>query len=253
MTVYYPMTNLSVENAVVSAKTLLRNTGSTICLKAVYLTMPSYKLEILKSNGFELINLTWLLKDLNLSDIKTVKYMPLFLPYLTDFSDEVLVVSPHTIFYEDVNKIFEASFDFIAAAPAINFLQSSSSLHSYFADSYQLFSSHLLAVKSMNKAESDYFLFKSDIDTDYDSLTVLAWLNAMYFNRWTELDFSWNVKTVDAIFTNSLMTASDSQLKSIELAKQNPSCISYYRLNPETDQLSFETSQKYKEVLKSVN
>lgn len=253
MTIYYPVTNLTVENALVSAKSILQNTRTSIKFIAAYLTMPSYKRELLLANDFELLDLTWLLKDLQLDSIKTPKYLSLLLPYLTDFSDQTLVVDPRTLFYEDVNEIFAKDFDYIAAASAVNFLQTSESVHPYFSNNYQLFSTHLLAVKTMSLSDANYFLFKSDIDTDYDNTTVLAWLNAMYFNRWTELDFCWNVKTIDAVFTDSFMYASDEQLDKIAKAKTNPACVSYYRLNPDNDKLSFEAFQKYQKILRSLN
>lgn len=253
MTIYYPVTNLTVENTIVSSKSILQNTSISIKFIAVYLTMPSYKKAVLQAHNFELFDLTWLLKDLQLDSIKTPKYLSLLLPYLTDFSDQTLVVDPRTLFYEDVSKLFEKDFDYIAAAPAINFLQSSENAHPYFSNNYQLFSTHLLAVKTMSKLDADYFLFKSSIDTNYDNTTVLAWLNAMYFNRWLELDFSWNVKTIDAIFTDCFMEASDEQLDFIAKAKLNPACVSYYKLNPDNDKLSFEAAQKYQRLLKDLN
>lgn len=253
MNVYYPMSNLSVENAIVSASTLLSNTSEKIHLFALVSKMPSYKREILTSNNFKIIDVAPLLEKLSLKSLSH-NYFVFLLPYLLDLKlQKNLVVNPKTIFYENVLKLFEKPSMFISASPALNFLQSGSALHKCFSDECEIFSSHLLALSSMTREEAHHALFELLIDTNYDSLTSTAWLNAMYFNRWTSLDFCWNVKTPDALFTSSFLSATPEQLQQIEKARQNPACISYYKLDPNMDKLSEEAYKKYQKVLKSLN
>ena len=238
MTVFYPATNLLIKDLIVSAKSIKHNTSSDVNFVCLSTKLASHQTEYLKQNNIQYFEVDSLLYDLGLSYLKSKDYWVFLLPFiLNEEYNDVFVVNPRTIIFDDITKILDYKTQFIAAGADINFSNDSELINSSFSDKYKIFSSNVMSIEKFTKSEANYALRVMDVDCGIDSLTALSLLNSLFFNRWTDIGMEWALLTADRLNSSVLHCAFKEDIEELTKAQKNPAAVTYKTLKDTNDPL----------------